>query len=198
MSISVFAIAEQWPNSALQGHALGVNHAIATLHDMNAKGVPADRPAYFAVDFDVQENQWPAVRDYFNGIHTTIPLARIGIYGGHNAMVWAYRDGIADWFFQTYAWSGGVWFSGNHIEQYGNNHLVGGAQVDFCRSVQADFGQWGGAPIPAGISQPGTTPVTGPQSWDYAGQISAHAANEAGFATTLDSYTADLDQLRTY
>jgi hypothetical protein len=57
-------------------------------------------------------------------------------------MQWAARDGVAAWFFQTYAWSGGLWYGGNHVEQYKNGVIVAGGEVDLCRSVKAEFGQW--------------------------------------------------------
>lgn len=196
MGLSVFNLAEQWGNSALDGYGKGTSHAIAVLDDLNAKGVPSNRPVYFAVDFDVTASQWPAVYAYFSGVNGILPLDRIGIYGGLRAMQWAARDGAAKWFFQTYAWSGGVWFDGNHVEQYSNNHIIGGGHVDYCRSVKEDFGQWGGSLIPPIAIDQTPAPVVTGASWDYVGDIDAHASDEGQLAGTLDGYARDLDGLR--
>lgn len=196
VGISLFNLAEQWPNSALQGYGLGTTHAIKVRDDMDAKGVPAGRPVYFAVDFDVTASQWPAVRDYFYGINSILPLDVIGIYGGIRTMQWAQRDGMARWFFQTYAWSAGQVFNGVHVLQYRNAQYVGGGQVDFCRSYADDFGQWGGlltAPAPGALAP---APVVTGQSWDYVGDINATAGDDGQLGGSLDGYARDLDGLR--
>jgi hypothetical protein len=49
---------------------------------------------------------------------------------------------VAAWFWQTYAWSAGVWAPGNHIEQYQNGVALAGATLDLDRALTADYGQW--------------------------------------------------------
>ena len=198
MGLSVFNLAEQWGNSALQGYQLGAHHAAIVRDDMAAKGVPGDRPVYFAVDFDVQSYQWSAVADYFNGVNFFLPLDRVGIYGGVHAMEWAARDGSARWFFQTAAWSYGRVFDGTHVYQYSNGHTIGGGDVDLCRSLRDDFGQWGGALVPIAAPAPGAPPAVSGGSWDYVPDIDASAADLAALAGTVDNYARDLDGLRNF
>ena len=196
LGMAVFALAEQWGDSSLQGFGLGTQHALIVRDDLDAKGVPGDRPAYFAVDFDVQSYQWHAVYDYFSGVNSVLPLNRIGIYGGIHAMEWAQRDGLALWFFQTYAWSGGRWFPGNHVQQYSNNHVIGGGKVDYCQSVRDDFGQWPGGFGGPNPGQPNTVPVVTAGSWDYTGEIAGTAGDDGQLAAYLDQHARNLDGLR--
>jgi hypothetical protein len=104
--------------------------------------MPPDRPIYFSVDFDVTSTQWPDVRDALRGAGAAIGAARVGVYGGRHAIEWARRDGVAAWYWQTYAWSGGFWVVGNHIEQYRNGVILAGAALDLDRAMVSDFGQW--------------------------------------------------------
>lgn len=198
MGIAVFALAEQWPNSALDGYGRGTLHAVKVLDDMDAKGVPSNRPVYFAVDFDVTASQWPAVLDYFYGVNSILPLDRIGIYGGIRTMQWAARDGAARWFYQTAAWSSGQIYPGTHVYQYSNGHTVGGGDVDLDRSLKDDFGQWGGALVPIAAPDTGPQPVTSGASYDYVPDIDAHAGDLGALAGSVDGYARDLDGLRTF
>lgn len=199
MGISVFNLAEQWPNSALQGFGLGTTHAIKVRDDMAAKGVPDNRPVYFAVDFDVTAAQWPKVLDYFYGINSILPLDVIGIYGGVRAMQWAARDGAARWFYQTAAWSYGQVADGVHVYQYSNGHTIGGGDVDLDRSLRDDFGQWGGALVPVAAPTPYAAPqIAGGAAWDYVPDIDGTAGDVGSIAGTVDGYARDLDGLRTF
>ena len=67
----------------------------------------------------------------------------LGVYAGLRGVQWAARDGVAAWFFQTFAWSGGVWYAANHVEQYDNDVSLAGGTVDLCRAVKVNFGQLG-------------------------------------------------------
>jgi len=107
------------------GYDVGRLHAQQAVAMAVTRGFPT-RVIYFAVDRDVSVTTWPAAR----------------VYGERDVMMWAARDGVASWFFQTFAWSGGAWYSGNHVEQYRNGVMMAGGQVDLCRSMRPDFGQW--------------------------------------------------------
>jgi Domain of unknown function (DUF1906) len=142
--LDIVLLAEGAENSALGGLPTGVAHANSAATAAAFLGAPDSLPIYFAVDFDVTVAQWPAVASYFRGAGSVIGNDRVGIYGGVRAMQWAARDGVAAWFFQTYAWSAGAWFAGNHVEQYHNGVQMAGGEVDLCRAVQAQYGQWTG------------------------------------------------------
>lgn len=142
--MSIVANVEGAANGLLNGWTTGAQWASNADRHFRACGMPADRPIYLSVDFDVQSTQWPMVASALRGAASVIGAERVGIYGGRNAIRWAQRDGVARWFWQTYAWSGNPtqWLPGVHIQQYRNGVTIGGASCDLDRSLTADFGQW--------------------------------------------------------
>lgn len=142
--IGIVANVEGATSGLLGGYVVGARWAAQAHEHFRKCGMPTDRPIYLSVDFDVQSGQWPAVADALRGAASVIGVHRVGIYGGRNAIRWARRDGVATWFWQTYAWSGSPtqWVPGNHIEQYRNGVLIGGADCDLDRVLVADCGQW--------------------------------------------------------
>ena len=140
--MSIVANAEGDEDGLLDGFDKGASWArSADAHFRNC-GMPAGRPIYLSADFDMSEAQWPRVRESLRGAASVIGLARVGLYGGLRAMRMAAQDDVARWFWQTYAWSGGVWFKGNHLEQYRNKVDLAGGRVDLDRAKQPDYGQW--------------------------------------------------------
>ncbi len=140
--LDIFLLAEGAAGDAAGGYNVGVQHAQLALAHARQLGAPDSAAIYFAVDYDVVKGGWDAPREYLRGAGSVLGPARVGVYGEHDVMVWAQRDAVAAWLFQTYAWSAGRWFAGNHIEQYLNGVTVAGGEVDLCRSMTADFGQW--------------------------------------------------------
>lgn len=143
--LSVFLLAEGASDSAAGGYPVGQAHAAAARAHARALGIPDHRPAYYAVDYDITEANWPSAREYLRGACDVDGVARVGVYGDVQALEWARRDGVASWFFQTLSassWSQGRVFDGNHVEQYRNGVQLAGGEVDLCRARQADFGQW--------------------------------------------------------
>lgn len=140
--IAVVANAEGSEGGLLGGWSVGVSWARSAQAHFARCGMPAGRPIYLSVDFDVQSGQWAAVADALRGAASIIGASRVGVYGGRRAIQWARRDGVAQWFWQTYAWSGGVWVPGNHIEQYHNGVRLAGADLDLDRALATDYGQW--------------------------------------------------------
>lgn len=129
--------------SGLRGRAAGADWARSADAHFRSLGMPANRPIYLSADWDVTASQWPSVAEALRGAASVIGAARVGIYGGRNAIRWARQDRVAAWYWQTYAWSGGVWVAGNHLEQYRNGVSLAGGDVDLCRAKVADYGQWG-------------------------------------------------------
>lgn len=113
-------------------------------------GMPPSRPIYFAVDWDVQAAEWPNVRQALAAAGAVLGAGRVGIYGGLNAVSWAARDGVAAWFFQTYAWSRGQWSPRAHVRQYRNNVSLVGGTVDLDTAMVSDYGQWTVKGLPPG------------------------------------------------
>jgi len=140
--VAIVANAEGSATGLLGGWDTGVSWArSADAHFRNC-GMPPERPIYFSVDFDVQSGQWAAVAAGLRGAASVVGAARVGVYGGRRAIEWARRDGVAQWFWQTLAWSDGVWVPGNHIEQYRIGVELAGATLDLDRALATDFGQW--------------------------------------------------------
>lgn len=141
--LSIVANVEGTANGLLQGWSTGASWAKSADTWFRGCGMPADRPIYFSVDFDVNASQWPAVAEALRGAASIIGLERVGIYGSYHACLWAKRDNVARWLWQTYAWSAGTWVTGLHIKQYRNGVNVAGASVDLDQALTVDYGQWG-------------------------------------------------------
>jgi hypothetical protein len=141
--LSLVTLVEGATGDPKGGFPVGVSHARQAVAMLAARGFPTNRPMYFAIDYDVSSSSWAAAREYLRGAGSVIGANLVGIYGEYDAIAWASRDGVAAWFFQTYAWSGGKWYPGNNVEQYRNGVSLAGGTVDLCRSRTADFGQWG-------------------------------------------------------
>ncbi|MEV6963847.1 glycoside hydrolase domain-containing protein [Hamadaea sp. NPDC051192] len=141
--IAIVANAEGTADGLLGGRSAGVAWATSAADHFRLLGMPADRPIYFSVDFDTTSGDWATLDAAFDGIASVIGRARTGVYGEYSIVRHLAGNGRARWFWQTYAWSSGQWYAGNHIEQYRNGVSLGGGTVDLNRANQADYGQWG-------------------------------------------------------
>jgi hypothetical protein len=140
--LSIVANAEGTADGLLGGRSIGMSWA-ASGHDHAVRcGMPPDRPVYLSVDFDVQSGQWAKVRDALDGAGDVLGHARVGVYGGYDAIAWAKRDNVARWYWQTYAWSEGRWHPSAHIRQYRNGVSLVGGTVDLDHAMVGDYGQW--------------------------------------------------------
>jgi hypothetical protein len=147
--IAIVANAEGSTGGLLGGYGTGADWARRTHAHFTSLGMPADRPIYLSVDFDVTSGQWPSVAAALRGAASVLGAGRVGVYGGLHTVTWARRDRVARWFWQTLAWSGGRWAAGNHIEQYRIDVPLAGGTVDLNRALRADYGQWGDVMTPA-------------------------------------------------
>jgi hypothetical protein len=164
----------------MNGINQGIKDAREAMHQHAACGGPPDRPVYFSVDFDAQVSDLAAIRAYLVGCGTVLGRARVGVYGGLRVIQDAQRTGNATWYWQTSAWSRGVWQLGIHIRQYSYNQRIGGAYVDLDQGMVTDVGQWNVAilkPIPApNPSEP----------WDLSSPINALADRFATIGNQFD------------
>ena len=144
--LSVGLVFESTKGRALGGRPAGVSDATMTAAAITPLGFPADRPVYFAVDFDAQATQQAAIDAYLGGAASVLSPSRVGVYGGLDVVNRCAENGSAQWFWQTYAWSGGRQSAHAHLYQYHNGQTINGAAVDFDRSITSDFGQW--VPLP--------------------------------------------------
>lgn len=112
------------------------NFAESLANDLD---MPSDRPIYFAVDWDANGAE---CHDYFQGVANILGVERTGVYAGFKPIRYLATAGLAKWFWQTYAWSYGQWYDGNHIIQYRNDVNIDGSDCDLDRSLKDDYGQW--------------------------------------------------------
>lgn len=133
---------ETTASRALSGHSGGTADARDADRKARDCGMPADRPIYFAVDFDAQPSQQAVINAYLDGAASVIGRDRVGLYGGYGPVKRALDAGKARWAWQTYAWSGGRWDERAHIQQYSNNRVLNGVSVDYNRAMKDDYGQW--------------------------------------------------------
>jgi hypothetical protein len=149
----IVVVFETTATRAEAGSAAGISDAAVAQADLVYCGLPADLPIYFAVDEDTTVG--PHITAYFEGLAHVLGVKRVGAYGGYEVIKALLDAKLITWAWQTYAWSSGRWDTRNHIEQYSNNRSVGGAGVDYDRSMKPDFGQW-----PATVK-----PATKPPKW---------------------------------
>ncbi len=137
------AVVSNWEwsaNRAVQGRSAGEWDADKADKIHRACGGESSRPIYFSVDVNVPGQE---VLAYFQGVASVLGLHRTGAYGSYAVLHELFNVGAITWGWQTYAWSGGMWEPRAHIRQYHNSVNLAGASVDYNRSMQADFGQWG-------------------------------------------------------
>lgn len=142
VGIAIVANAEGSQSGLHQGFAAGASWARSADAWFKGIGMPDGRPIYFSVDFDTTSGDWDELDAAMDGAASVIGRSRVGVYGEYSIVAHLIGNGKAKWAWETYAWSGGHWFSGNHIEQYHNGVQLAGADVDLNRAKQADYGQW--------------------------------------------------------
>ena len=197
VGIAVVMLAERFPDSALSGHAEGVSQAQEADAMSFTWGLPADRPIYFAVDFDMQVSQRPAVLSFLEGVAAVIGHNRVGIYGGIRTTEWAAQNRYASWFFQTYAWSGTDLGPAANVYQYRNNQILGGANVDLDRSITVDFGQWPNAVAAVATAGADTAaPIVDTSSFDFTVDVASISDSLTSSAAAIAGAARSIDALR--
>lgn len=132
----------------LEGYARGQRAARESLADGAKYGLPTNRPIYYALDIDpnpLSGSQISQINAFLDGAASITGRSRVGIYAGFRGIELTV-PGRAAFGWQTYAWSGGKVSTKGHLLQYKNGVNLCGGQVDLCRSLKPDFGQWGATP----------------------------------------------------
>jgi hypothetical protein len=140
--IWIVVVWETTARRALDGYAGGALDAMDAQVMAQGCGMPAGRPIYFAVDWDAQPGQQAAINTYLDGAASVLGRGQVGIYGGYEPVSRALAGGHATWAWQTYAWSEGRWDARAQLQQYSNDHTLGGVGCDYDRAEKSDFGQW--------------------------------------------------------
>jgi hypothetical protein len=147
------AVVCNWETTAdapRRGFGRGASDAAEAQQQAAACGMPADRPIYFSVDWDVQAGDMDAVDAYFDGVASVIGVARTGAYSSYDALASLLASGRIRWAWQSCstAFSGGrnrFPYPGIQLWQNRTPFTFDGADVDGNQALVADFGQWGGA-----------------------------------------------------
>jgi hypothetical protein len=134
----VYESTELRPMSGFAGGAYDAAFAQSIVSDL---GLPKNVVIYFACDWDFAPEDQAAINDYLRGAASVIGLDRVGIYGGYYVIQRALQAGVAKWFWQTVAWSGGLVLPEAHILQYGFNAWIGGVNCDLNHVYKENFGQ---------------------------------------------------------
>jgi LysM repeat protein len=118
---------------------------------------------YFTVDYDAQTKDFAGILNYFQGLKDTLKSYKIGVYGKFDVIVLLQTKKLADYFWQTYAWSHGQKAKNIHLFQYKNDTKSFGLPfgLDLVNIENAVCGSWGVAPVKAtpipAIRKPVTT-----------------------------------------
>lgn len=128
--IQVGLVFESTPNRALGGAAAGRSDAIFAKARCRALGLN-DIPVFFACDWDATDSQKPAIAAYLQGAAEVLGKSRVGVYGSYYVVHYMVQHDVCAWFWQTYAWSGGLVHDQAHVLQYSNGHHIGGLSLDF-------------------------------------------------------------------
>jgi hypothetical protein len=148
--ISLVLVFEDSGRPDQSDYAGGKSHAeFALKQATDILGHPS-RPACIRAAADYDPAGHPSLTDaYYDGWAAVLPRADCGPYGNDEMVAHQHARGFRT-LWQTYAWSGGRFFSSpdNSCYQYSNDHVVGGVGVDFNHVYGDDFGQWDYHPLP--------------------------------------------------
>jgi LysM repeat protein len=94
------------------------NHAYELAKSLNQ---PEGTAIYFTVDYDAQTKDFAGILNYFQGVKDTLQSYKVGAYGKFETIVLLQTKKLADYFWQTYAWSNGQRAKNLHLFQYKND-----------------------------------------------------------------------------
>jgi LysM repeat protein len=161
--LNIVSIYETNPTQASYfSHDQGVFDANAAYQLAQTLGQPEGTAIYFTVDYDAQTKEFANILNYFQGLKDTLKSYKVGAYGKFELILLLQTKGLADYFFQTYAWSSGQHAKNLHLFQYKNDINQYGLNLDLDQVENADCGSWGGQAVqPA--AQPAPAPTTAPE-----------------------------------
>jgi LysM repeat protein len=191
---SVVLVYERWATRALDGYWAGVTDGNNALAGARRVGLPDDIEVtlYAAVDWDITDAQKPAVAEYLRGYANTVGWGRSGVYGGYWAVKYMADRGVVKRFWQTYAWSGGLWDYRSAFRQTSNGFFWGGGGD--LNTVIGDTGAWYPGQTSAPVTPPPVVtprPPAAPVSGRYAVQPGDTLSSIAGaFGTSWQALWA--------
>jgi len=152
--LGIGLVFESTGGRAMAGYVAGAQDAAISLSVSNSLGLKGI-PIFFAVDFDATPAQKPHIAAYLTGAASVLGKNRVGVYGSYYVVKYMSEQHICGYFWQTYAWSGGlVWKAKTlaraalgkvkhpsaQLYQYRNGVTIAGGQVDLCRTLTPEAG----------------------------------------------------------
>jgi hypothetical protein len=128
--IQVGLVFESTSNRALGGESAGRTDARFAKSRCTSLGLN-DIPVFFACDWDATDAQKPTIAAYLRGAAGVLGRQRVGVYGSYYVVKHMVDHDVCDYFWQTYAWSGGHVSEQAHVLQYSNAHSIGGLSLDY-------------------------------------------------------------------
>lgn len=140
--MDLVTVFETGAQRALEDHPAGRQDAAAAQRQLEQIGAP-HAVVYFAVDFELEPDQYLRVQGYIQGCQEILGRARVGVYGGFSIVHELFVNNIIDYGWQTYAWSQGRWSPHAQLRQIENETPpLAGVDCDLDRSAAPNFGQW--------------------------------------------------------
>lgn len=124
-----------------RGYAGGVVDATEAYRQITAIGIPQPFAVYFSADWDASLADFNNyIKPYLQGAASVLGGSRyVGVYGSYYTVKRAMEAGVAHYGWQTFAWSGGLWYGPAQIRQ---TNIYANYDLDY--SYAGDFGQVGG------------------------------------------------------
>ena len=149
--LAVVANFESTSNRMLDGAAAGAADANDARSQMVSLGFPVSCPVYFSADFDPQPQYLARIDAYLSAAASVLGKARVGIYGGIDALTHTRQSGTAAWFWMAAGWDHGSQPPAFvHLWQYQTAGqgapAINGAAVDNDRALLDNYGQWDAPP----------------------------------------------------
>lgn len=139
--IDIVSVFETYANRAASGYAAGVLDIRVAKQEAELIGQPAFSTIYFAVDYDAQTKDYPAIARYFEGLNSEKGIYNVGIYGSYSIINEIERLKLASHYWQTYAWSKGMKSKYANLFQYQNGVNISEHIIDLNEGYD-NFGSW--------------------------------------------------------
>ena len=105
--LGILAVRELGETRARQGYAAGAADGAKAYSLALELKIPLDAVIYFAVDYDAQALDFPAIAAYLQGARDHLGSYGIGVYGGYALIEDMAARGLCRGYWQTLAWSYG-------------------------------------------------------------------------------------------
>lgn len=138
--LSILCVWETTEDRAAAGYSAGCVDGAMAQQLAREIGMPEDGIIYFAVDYDAQRADFPAIEDYLKGARQNTGPWEIGVYGGYSLIQYiAYYDKPCKGFWQTLAWSYGKLSEHRTVYQSTAQTSICGVGVDIneCEDMRA-------------------------------------------------------------